>query len=63
MIVCGKCGNEGYIEVGFHITDIDKYGGAAIQCDKCKAKLYFDWPPFIDTKALMEDSYPEDWIK
>lgn len=61
-ITCGKCGYTGYLNSGFYLTNVDRYGGAAIICNNCKAQLLFEWPAYLDVKALMKDTYKRDWM-
>lgn len=62
IITCGICGHSGHLFHDFNVVGIDKYGGANLECKRCKAWLEFEWVDYLKVNDLMEDTDKYDWM-
>lgn len=64
-IVCGNCGNEGYIGEGFDIDWAMSVASNApcgkIVCGECGSSILFDPLMHIDIDDIVYHSCDEDW--
>ena len=64
-IICGHCGNKGYIEYGFHVDwaiDVaSKLPLGEIVCDECGASILFNPLDRSDIDNIVYHTCDDDW--